>query len=156
MSVAEVSTVTNGEKQEYVTMYIDDQLFGLPVLSIQDIIGSTRLTPIPLASNEIAGVLNLRGRIVTVFDLREKLGLPKKDDEEDRYMNIVIEKGEDLYSVLVDRVGEVLSLDKTQFEHNPGTLTECWKSISQGVYKLEEDLLVLLDVDKVINYQTVN
>lgn len=156
MSENQAIKFNSDEAEDYVTMYIDDQLFGIPILEIQDIIGASELTPVPLAPSDVIGVLNLRGRIVTVFDLRVKLGLENNAHGSDNLMNIVIEKGEDLYSIIVDSVGDVLTLDKTHFENTPGTLSETWKNVSQGVFRLQEELMVLLDVNKVINYQHAN
>ncbi len=70
------SAIASGESQDYVTMTIADQLFGIPVLTVQDVLGSQRITRIPLAPPEVAGALNLRGRIVTAMDVRRRLDLP--------------------------------------------------------------------------------
>src|SRR5579864_9644275 len=91
---------------DFVTFTIAGQLFGVPVLAVQDVLRPQAITHIPMAPPEILGSLNLRGRIVTVVDTRHRLGLPKADSNE-RPMSIVVPHGDDLYSLAVDRVGEV-------------------------------------------------
>src|SRR5437773_6806042 len=95
------------EARDFVTMTIAEQLFGIPVLQVQDVLGPQRITRIPLAPPEVAGSLNLRGRIVTAIDLRTRLGLPQLTDGKPR-MSIVVDHGGELYSLMVDQVGEVL------------------------------------------------
>ncbi len=138
------------ENEDFVTFYIAGQLFGVPVLSVQDIINPQRITPIPLAPPEIAGSLNLRGRIVTAIDVRKRLGLPARKEKES--MSIVVENGHDLYSLMVDSVGEVLGVDESSFERNPPTLDQRFRDYSQGIYRLDGKLLVILDVNRFLDY----
>jgi purine-binding chemotaxis protein CheW len=95
--------------EDFVTMMISDQLFGIPVLQVQDVLGNQRITRIPLAPPEVAGSLNLRGRIVTAIDVRLRLGLPARPKDKPG-MSIVVDLRGELYSLMVDGVGEVLSL----------------------------------------------
>src|SRR5689334_21135697 len=101
--------------RDFVSIVIGDQLFGIPVLQVQDVLGPQRITRIPLAPPEVAGSLNLRGRIVTAIDIRTRLGLPELADGKKR-MSIVVDLGGELYSLMVDSVGEVLSLTEAGFE----------------------------------------
>src|SRR3989440_8015046 len=94
---------------EYVTVMIGGQLFGLPISRVQDVFMPDRLTRVPLASPEIAGVLNLRGRIVTAIDLRRRLGMPARTDG-GAPMAVGIELRGESYGVLIDSVGEVMKL----------------------------------------------
>lgn len=139
------------ETQDYVTMYIEGQLFGIPVLTVQDVLGPQRITRIPLAPREVAGSLNLRGRIVTAIDVRLRLGLRRGTDE-DKGMSVVVDLGGELYSLRVDQVGEVLSLPAAKFERNPPTLDPMWREFSAGIYRLEDKLLVVLDVSKLLDF----
>ena len=107
---------------QFVTLTLGDQLFGVPVLDVRDVLRAQAITRIPLASPEIAGSLNLRGRIVTVIDLRRRLNLPRAATGPSQ-MSVVIEREGDLYALLVDQVSEVLTLESSQFERNPLTLT---------------------------------
>src|SRR5271168_2781875 len=99
----------DGEACDFVSVTILDQMFGIPVLQVQDVLGPQRITRIPLAPAEVAGSLNLRGRIVTAIDLRTRLGLPKRAAGE-KSMSVVVDQDGEAYSLLVDNVGEVLSL----------------------------------------------
>lgn len=139
------------ETQDYVTMYIEGQLFGIPVLTVQDVLGPQKITRIPLAPREVAGSLNLRGRIVTAIDVRLRLGLPQAS-EENKGMSVVVDQSGELYSLMVDQVGEVLSLPVAKFERNPPTLDPMWREFSAGIYRLEDKLLVVLDVAKLLDF----
>jgi purine-binding chemotaxis protein CheW len=136
---------------EYVTTIVDGQLFGIPVLQVQDVLGPQRVTRIPLAPKEVAGALNLRGRIVTAIDVRTRLGLGKRDGSH-RAMSIVVEHGGELYSLIVDEVGEVLSLPADRLEANPPTLDAGWRSVSLGIHRLEGRLLVVVDVARLLDF----
>lgn len=142
------------ERQDFVTMTIADQLFGIPVLQVQDVLSPQRITRIPLAPPEIAGSLNLRGRIVTAVDVRLRLGLPPLEAAR-RGMSIVVELRGELYSLMVDNVGEVLSLLGEDFERNPATLDPRWREVSTGIYRLNEKLLVVLDVSRLLNFANI-
>ena len=106
-----MSTENTQRKQtEYVTAMIGGQLFGLPIVRVQDVFIPERLTRVPLAPPEIAGVLNLRGRIVTLIDLRRRFGLGQRDGGE-AVMAIGVESRAESYGLLIDSVGEVLKFD---------------------------------------------
>ena len=141
----------SAETQDYVTMFINRQMFGVPVLTVQDVLGPQRITRIPLAPLEVAGSLNLRGRIVTAIDVRPRLGLDKRPPSE-KGMSVVVEFGGELYSLMVDSVGEVLSLPAAAFERNPPTLDPLWREYSAGIYRLESKLLVVLDVPRLLDF----
>jgi purine-binding chemotaxis protein CheW len=138
------------EKQQYVTMRLGGQLFGLPVLSVQDVLKEQHITPIPLAASEIAGALNLRGRIVTVVDMRRRLGIDTTGAQK-KAMQVVVEHGGELYSLLVDEVGDVMLLSRSDYESNPSNLSPQWLRLARGVFRLEGEIMVLLDVDSVLS-----
>lgn len=141
------------ETYEFVTATIGDQRCGIAVLQVQDVLAPQRITPIPLAPPEVAGSLNLRGRIVTAIDLRVRMGLPRRE-EGAHTMSIVVEHRNELYSLIVDDVGEVMKVSEKTFERNPATLDQLWRTYSAGVYRLEEGLLVALDVDTLLTFQS--
>jgi purine-binding chemotaxis protein CheW len=143
-----------GETQEFVTMTIAGQLFGIPVLTVQDVLGPQKITRIPLASREVAGALNLRGRIVTAIDVRLRLGLEPRP-EDDKGMSVVVEHDGELYSLAIDSVGEVLSVPADDFERNPPTLDPQWREVSGGVYRLDDQLLIELEVEKLLDFGEV-
>ncbi len=138
---------------EFVTFTIAGQLFGIHVLKVQDVLGSMKTTRVPLAPPEIAGSLNLRGRIVTAIDVRLRLGLPQESQEVS--MAIVVEHEHELYSLLVDQVGEVLALAPDGFERNPPTLDPRFRDYSDGIYRLDKQLLVVLSVERLLDYGRV-
>ena len=137
------------DERVFVTLTVADQLCGVPVLGVRDILGEHTITRIPLAPVEIAGSLNLRGRIVTAIDLRQRLQLPPAPAGQPR-MSVVAEIGGELYALLVDQVSEVMSLKASAFERNPPTLPPAWAQFSSGIYRLDGRLLVVLDVAKVL------
>lgn len=141
----------SGATSDLVTMTIAGQLFGIPVLQVQDVLSPQRITRIPLAPPEVAGSLNLRGRIVTVIDLRSCLGMPPMTENTKGRMSIVVDYQGELYSLLVDQIGEVLSLSNADFERNPPTLEKRWREIALGIYRLNQNLLVVLDVARLLN-----
>lgn len=138
-----------GQTQDFVTMTIAGQLFGIPVLTVQDILGQQKITRIPLAPPEVAGSLNLRGRIVTAIDVRLRLGLAPRAAGE-QAMSVVVDHRGESYSLLVDSVGEVLSLRSSDYERNPPTLDARWRDFSDGIYRLNGQLLVVLDVEQLL------
>lgn len=134
----------------FVTLTVADQLCGIPVLGVRDVLGEQAITRIPLASPEIAGSLNLRGRIVTAIDLRRRLGLSDVPAGAER-MSVVVELAGELYALLVDQVSEVMTLSTSAFEHNPPTLPPQWSEFSAGIYRLQDRLLVVLDVARLLS-----
>jgi purine-binding chemotaxis protein CheW len=141
---------TERSQKEYVTAMIGGQLFGLPILRVQDVFLPERLTRVPLAPPEVAGVLNLRGRIVTLIDMRCLLGLEGRKDKAPA-MAIGVEARGESYGLLIDSVGEVLKLDEAAREPNPVNLDPRLARVCAGVYRLEGQLLLVVDVDRVLN-----
>jgi purine-binding chemotaxis protein CheW len=142
---------SSDEQRQYVSIVIDGQLFGIPVLIVHDVLGPQRITRIPLAPPEVAGSLNLRGRIVTAIDVRLCLGLDKRPADQPG-MSVVVDHGTEFYSLIVDNVGEVLTLPAASMERNPATLDPRWREISNGIYRLDEQLLVVLDADRLLDF----
>jgi purine-binding chemotaxis protein CheW len=140
------------DHQDFVTMFIEGQMFGIPVLVVQDVLGPQKITRIPLAPPEVAGSLNLRGRIVTAIDVRMRLLLPKRAPDAGAGMSVVVDMKGELYSLRVDQVGEVLSLPAAKFERNPPTLDPLWREFSSGIYRLDGKLLVILDVPRLLDF----
>ena len=137
---------------ELVTMIVADQLVGIPVSTVQDILGPQRITKVPMSSHEVAGVLNLRGRIVTAVDLRSRLGMTPIERPADN-MSVVVEYDAELYSLLIDQVGEVLSPPADRFERDVVALSPAWREVASGIYRLDDQLLVQLDIGRVFQFE---
>ncbi len=133
----------------YVTLTLDGQLCGLPVLAVRDVLAGQRVARIPLAPREVAGNLNLRGRIVTAIDLRRRLLLAPPPDGASP-VAVVTEHGSELYALMVDQVHEVVTLPAASLEPNPPTLPPVWAVQSRGIHRVGEQLMVVLDVDMLL------
>jgi purine-binding chemotaxis protein CheW len=144
VAAAEASTAA-----AYLTLTVADTLCGVPVLAVRDVLTAQAITRIPLAPAEVAGSLNLRGRIVTAIDLRIRLGLMSRPDGAPG-MNVVVEREGELYSLLVDEVGDVVPLPPEGRAAKPPTLDPLWREIAADVYRLEDRLVILLDVERVL------
>ncbi len=138
------TAVLQTQEEQLVTMRIHNQLLGIPVNKTREILHEQKITRIPLVDSGVAGALNLRGRIVTVIDIRHRMGLPGRDLGKTATFIVVEHKGE-LYSLVVDSVGDVLTIPATAIQDTPPNLDANWRDISSGVYKLETELLVILE-----------
>ena len=135
---------------EYVTVTIGDHMFGLPIFRVQDVFVPDRLTRVPLAPPEVAGILNLRGRVVTAIDMRSRLDLGARPAGAP-VMAIGIETKGESYGLLVDAVGEVMALRNNACEPKPANLDPRLSRVAAGIYRLENQLMVVLDVDRVLD-----
>lgn len=136
----------------FVTFRLEGQWLGVPVVLIQEVIVGQRVAPVPLSSSEVAGFLNLRGQIVTAVDLRSVLGLPARG-EGARHLNVVVRHEEELYSLIVDEVGDVLDVSEDAVEEAPKTLDPTWASCTKGVVRMGQGLMLVLDVPTVLGRQ---
>ncbi len=146
-------TAGDGTIIQYVTVVIGGQLFGIPIERVHDVFMPDSMTRVPLSASEIAGVLNLRGRIVTAISMRERLHLPPLEDGGSS-MAVGIEFKGESYGLLIDQVGEVLNLPANGQESNPANLDSRWAAISGGVHRLDGQLMVILDVDRLLASMT--
>ncbi len=136
--------------QQYVTIRLAGQLFGLPIDRVQDVFMPDNFTFVPLAEKQIAGVLNLRGRILTAIDLSKVLQVDAVNESNIERPAISVVYANELYGLLIDIVGEVVTLESEYLEPNPVNLNPEWAKISVGTYRLEDELLVILDIDVLI------
>jgi purine-binding chemotaxis protein CheW len=134
---------------EYVTVVIGGQWFGLPIARVQDVFVLSKLTPVPLAQEEVAGIVNLRGRIVTAIDIRSRLGLGGVRSAAP--LAAGIDCAGESYGLVIDAVGEVLKLGRETAEPVPANLDERLKHVASGIHRLEDRLLVVLDVDRLLD-----
>jgi len=132
------------ETKQLCTFYVDGQLFGVDVSDVQEVIRHQEMTPVPLASGVVSGLINLRGRIVTALDLRRRFGLPPRDSDQ-LPTNVVVRIDDGIVSFLVDEIGDVVEVEGASFERPPETLASGAKIPIEGVYKLTPQLLLLLN-----------
>lgn len=145
----ENSLVATDSSDGLVSIRVGAQTFGVPVLSVQDVISETPINRVPLSPPEVAGSLNLRGRIVTAVDMRHRMGMEPRAPEE-RSMNVIVEHGGELYALVVDDVGDVLWLEPAAQEPGPVTLSPEWRAVCTGLYRLEGELLLVLNITQVL------
>jgi purine-binding chemotaxis protein CheW len=135
---------------QFCTLFLDGACYGIEVTRVQEIIRYQRLTRVPLAPGVIAGLMNLRGQIVTAVDLRRRLSLPERGGDT-LPTNVVINSEVGVVSLLVDEVGDVLQVDSDSFEPPPQTLRRPARDLVRGAYKLKDRLLLVLNTEQVVN-----
>lgn len=139
--------------KQYCTFFLDGLFFGVEVMQVQEVIRYQETTRVPLASTVVRGLINLRGQIVTALDLRRRLSL--KEREKDRLpMNVVVRTEDGAVSLLVDEIGDVLEVKEDDFERPPETLKGVARDLVEGVYKLPDRLLLILDTCKACTLET--
>jgi purine-binding chemotaxis protein CheW len=135
------------------TFYLDGMLFGIDVDAVQEVLRYQAMTPVPLAPPVVAGLINLRGQIVTALDLRRRLELPERSTDV-LPTNVVLRSSTVGASLLVDSIGEVLEVDDESFEPPPETAQGTAHELILGAYKLPDQLLLLLDLRKTLEIGT--
>jgi purine-binding chemotaxis protein CheW len=143
-----VATATDDD--QFVTVVVGGQLFGLPIRQIRDVFVVSDMTRVPLASNNVAGLYNLRGHVLTMLSMRAFLNLEAAAITDNPIAVGIEWRGESL-GLLVDSVGEVMTLSRASREANPANLDPRWASLSAGVFRLEDRLLVELSLDHLLS-----
>jgi purine-binding chemotaxis protein CheW len=131
------------------TFHVGKYLFGVDVALVQEIVRLQTITPVPLSGGEIAGLINLRGEVLTAVNLRARLGLPVADGDRDP-INVVVRVDEEPVSLLVDEIGGVQEVSSVPFEATPTTVDAHVRHLLLGAYTLPERLLLSLDARKVL------
>lgn len=131
---------------QYVTFQVADCLYGIDVTGVQEVLPPQPRTPTPLAPPTVAGLVNLRGQVVLAVDLRKRLALPPREDDEP--MMVVVRVGSETVSLLVDRIGEVVTVGPESFAEPPETLPVALRALVRGAHRLPDRLLLVLDVDQ--------
>jgi purine-binding chemotaxis protein CheW len=134
----------------YCTFFVHGLYLGVEVTRVQEVIRFQPLTEVPLTQRMIAGLMNLRGQIVTAIDLRERLSLPGRAEDE-QPTNVVVHSDDGAVSLLVDEIGDVILVDESAFERPPETLDERARELIRGAYKLKGRLLLVLDADRALS-----
>ena len=135
-------TSTAVTSDDVITFRVGTQWFGIGVLEVQEVIGPQRLALVPLAEAYVGGLLNLRGQIVTAIDMHEKLQISRSPDES--LMNVVVRDGDELFALLVDEVGDVVTVPPDDLEALPASLADEWGRICAGVVRKEYGLIAVL------------
>ena len=149
MSMPDQRTYTPDSTVQYSTFHIGDLLFGIDVMRVQEVLRYQEMTKVPLAPDVVRGLINLRGQIVTAVDLRQRMNLqPLSDDK--LPMNIVVRSAEGVVSLLVDEISDVLEVHKSAYENPPHNLPIEQRNLIEGLYKLDEQLLLVLDIERVL------
>ncbi|MGA2715261.1 MAG: chemotaxis protein CheW [Bryobacteraceae bacterium] len=146
--------LANGTRQ-YSTFYVEDQFFGIEVLKVQEVLRYLEMTPVPLASDVVEGLINLRGQIVTAVDMRRRLGL-KQRQEGQTPMNMVVRSEDGPVSLLVDEIGDVLEVRADIYEQAPDNMPREQREMIEGVYKLDGRLLLVLNAERVLQTHAGN
>ncbi len=137
-----------GGVRQFATFLLDGLLFGVDVLTVQEVIRHQAMTRVPCAPPVVEGLINLRGQIVTAIDMRRRLGLAPAAPGF-LAMNVVVRAGDGVISLLVDEIGDVVEVNPSQFETPPDTLSPGIRGIVTGIYKLAGRLLLVADVESV-------
>ena len=142
-----MATEHAANSSQYCTFFVDDLFFGIEVERIQEVIRYQDITPVPLASRVVRGLINLRGQIVTAVDLRRRLKIGDRDDK-NLPMNVVVNTEGEVVSLLVDEIGDVIEVSQGEYEPAPDTISPNARELIRGVYKLDGQLMLVLDTDR--------
>ncbi len=132
--------------RQYATFFLDTHYLGVEVENVQEVFTAKEMTPVPLSSSMVAGLINLRGHIIMTIDLRRRLGFEDRPPESE-VMSIVVRTSDGPVNLLVDRIGDVIEVRPDLFESAPATLEGRLKEAIDGVYKLEGSLLLALNTE---------
>lgn len=136
--------------RQFSTFRINDLLLGIEVTKVQEVIRYQEMTVIPLAPSVIEGLINLRGQIIIAIDTRRSLGL-ERDDGSALPMNVVIQSGDAVVSLLVDDVGDVIDVPLDAFSPVPDNMPAQQRELISGVYDLSEGLMLVLDTSQLLH-----
>ncbi len=140
--------------KQLCTFYLDKYCFGIDVLEVQEVFRYQEMTEVPLAVEDVTGLINLRGQIITAINLRLRLGMESRPEGQPP-MNVVVRTKDDVVSLLVDKIGDVMEVSENLYEEAPETIQGAMRDLVTGVYKLQDGLLLILDTKKVVQIDTV-
>lgn len=143
--------IERDETGQFLTACVNNHYLGFPIEMIQDVIGIQDITNVPMSVGSIAGILNLRGRIVTAIDMRRRFG-EDSDITVAEPMGVIIESDEELFSLLVDRVEDVMSVSLANLEKPPATLSPIWSNVCHNVYQVKDRILIIVDPDRILDF----
>ena len=149
MSQVAQKSSANDPLSQWVTFFLDSEKYGIKVMQVQEVLRLTEIAPVPGAPHYVLGIINLRGNVVTVIDSRKRFGLSDQDPD-DATRIVIIEAGDNVVGILVDSVAEVVDLRASEIETAPNVGTDESSKYIQGVSSRGQELLILVDVDKLL------
>lgn len=135
---------------QWVTFHVEDEIYGINVMQVQEVVRVPEIAPVPGAPDFVMGIINLRGNVVTVIDTRKRFGMPFKEND-DATRIVIIEHQDQVAGILVDNVAEVVELRASQIEAAPNVGNDKSARFIQGVFSREGDLLILVEVGKLLS-----
>ncbi len=148
--MTQAAQVNNDSVMQCVTFRLDEETYGINVMQVQEVLRVTEIAPVPGAPDYVLGIINLRGNVVTVIDTRERLGLGAKERDESTRI-VIIEAEKLVVGILVDAVSEVVDLRASEIESPPSVGNDESSKYIQGVATRDGELLILVDLNKLLN-----
>lgn len=139
---------------QYCGFKIGDEEYAIPVMQVQEVIKPQLVTPIPLAQDQIRGLINLRGQIVTCISLRRLFG--KEDNLEKDYMNIIVKGNDGLFSLVVDEITDIIDVGVSSLEKSPDTINPKLKRFVNKIFKRKHGLVILLKIEELVKIDTLH
>jgi purine-binding chemotaxis protein CheW len=150
MSNAAVEGVAGDPVIQLVTFRLKDETYGINVMQVQEVLRVTEIAPVPGAPGYVLGIINLRGNVVTVIDTRTRFGLPTTElDDSSRI--VIIESEQQVVGILVDSVAEVVELRQSEIDSAPNIGNDESSRYIQGVASRDKDLLIVVDLNKLLS-----
>ncbi len=143
------SNTLNGE-QQFATFYVGELLLGVDIRFVQEINRQLDVTPVPNSPKHVRGVINLRGEVATVIDLRTVLGLPTIEQSNDT-RNLIVHSQSEVIGLWVDRISDILTVKPDELSPPPSNVDGIEGRFFSGVYTMETEIVVLLDIEQVLN-----
>jgi purine-binding chemotaxis protein CheW len=140
---------------QYITFKLNQDWFGLAIDSVQEVKESNPCTPIPATPKQIKGLLNLRGQIVTVIDLRHYYAVYRPGHRDAPSKDLIIRANEELFALTIDSMGDIIEIDDSEIVETPPDLHSKWKKTCLGLYKYQKDMVILLDAEKIFHSQNI-
>jgi len=134
----------------WVTFRLENEKYGINVMQVQEVLRVTEIAPVPGAPDYVLGIINLRGNVVTVIDTRRRFGLPAKEMDDSTRI-VIIEAEDQVVGILVDSVAEVVDLRSSEIETAPNVGTEESSKFIQGVASVDSELLIIVDLNKLLS-----
>ncbi|MGB0894784.1 MAG: chemotaxis protein CheW [Parashewanella sp.] len=150
-----VSASNDDSVLQWVTFRLDNETYGINVMQVQEVLRYSEIAPVPGAPHYVLGIINLRGNVVTVIDTRARFGLASSEVDDSTRI-VIIEAEKQVIGILVDSVAEVVYLKRSEIDNAPNVGTEESAKFIQGVSNRGEELLILVDLDKLLSDEEWN